>query len=75
MVPQRQPWAKRPSSCTTTSRNQRCAVSCRRVSCQIMYIGTGGSSSGMGKTCNPSRSTMSEPMLAANTPTKDLPGN
>ena len=32
----RQPGAKLPSSCSTTSRSQRCAVSLRRVSCQIM---------------------------------------
>ena len=28
--------ARRPNSATTTSRSQRCAVSWRRVSCQIM---------------------------------------
>jgi hypothetical protein len=36
-------------------------------------IGTGGNSSGMGKTCNPNRSSMSGPMLAANTPTRSVP--
>ena len=28
---------------------------------------------GMGKTCRPNRSSMSEPMLAANTPTRSVP--